>query len=203
MKDRFTDLWNRIKAQGSAEKEFDRLKTMYSEPQRFYHNMNHLKSCLTELSSVQELVQQHDLVEFAIWYHDVIYDTKAKDNEEQSAQLAYDVCLDAKLPHDFANGTKDLILATKHDAVPQGIDARLLIDVDLSILGIPTLEFDEYEQNIRREYSWVPEDQFRQGRSQILQMFLDRDSIYLTDIFKGKYESQARENLQRSIDALR
>ena len=203
MKDRFTNLWNRIKAQGSAEKEFDRLKTMYSEPHRFYHNMNHLESCLTELSSVQELVQQPDLVEFAIWYHDVIYDTKAKDNEEQSAQLAYAVCLDAKLPHDFANATKDLILATKHDAVPQGIDARLLIDVDLSILGKPTLEFDEYEQNIRREYSWVPEDQFRQGRSQILQMFLDRDSIYLTDFFKGKYESQARENLQRSIDALR
>ena len=68
---------------------------------------------------------------------------------------------------------------------------------------ISRIEFDEYEQNIRREYSWVPEDQFRQGRSAILQMFLDRDSIYLTDFFKGKYESQARENLQRSIDALR
>lgn len=202
MIDRFTNLWNRIKAQGSAEKEFDRLKIMYSDPHRFYHNVNHLESCLTELSSVQELVRQPDLVEFAIWYHDAIYDTKAKDNEEQSAQLSYGVCLDAKLPHDFANGTKDLILATKHDAVPQGIDARLLIDVDLSILGKPTLEFDEYEQNLRREYSWVPEDQFRQGRSQILQRFLDRDSIYLTDFFKEKYESQARENLQRSIDAL-
>ncbi len=203
MKDRFTDLWNRIKAQGSAEKEFDRLRTMYSEPQRFYHNMVHVESCLAELDSAGQLVQRPDLVEFSIWYHDAIYDTKAKDNEEQSAQLAYDACLDARLSHDFATGTRDLILATKHDAVPQGIDARLLIDVDLSILGKSVQEFDEYEQNIRREYSWVPEDQFRQGRSAILQMFLDRDSIYLTDFFKGKYESQARENLQRSIDALR
>jgi predicted metal-dependent HD superfamily phosphohydrolase len=203
MKDRFTDLWNRIKAQGSAEDEFDRLKTMYSESHRFYHNMNHVESCLTELGSVQELVQQPDLVEFGIWYHDVIYDTKAKDNEEQSAQLAYDVCLAAGLQKDFANRTRGLILATKHDAVPQGIDTRLLIDVDLSILGKSAEKFDKYEQNIRREYSWVPEDQFRQGRSAILQMFLDRDSIYLTDFFKGKYESQARVNLQRSIDALR
>ena len=203
MKDGFVGLWNRIKAQGSAENEFNKLKTMYSEPHRFYHNLRHVGNCLTELDSVKQLVQQPDLVEFAIWYHDTIYDAQAKDNEEQSAELAYGVCLDAKLSHDFANNTKDLILATKHNSVPQGIDARLLIDVDLSILGKPAAEFDEYEHNIRREYSWVPENQFRQGRSQILQMFLDRDSIYLTDFFKGKYESQARENLQRSIDALR
>lgn len=202
MKDRFTDLWNRIKAQGSAENEFNRLNLRYSEPQRFYHNMNHVKSCLTELDSAKQLVQQPNLVEFAIWYHDAIYDTKAKDNEKRSAQLAYDVCLSAQLQHNFANGTRDLIIATKHDALPPGIDGRLLIDVDLSILGKPTVEFDEYEQNIRKEYSWIPEDQFRQGRSQILQMFLNRDSIYLTDFFKGKYESQARENLQISIEAL-
>lgn len=202
MKDRFTDLWNRIKAQGSAEQEFARLKTMYSEPHRFYHNLPHVNSCLTELDSARQIVQQSDLVEFAIWYHDAIYDTKAKDNEEKSARLAYDVCLTAQLPNDFANGIRDLILATKHNVVPQGIDARVLVDVDLSILGKKPEEFDEYEQNIRQEYSWVPEEHFRQGRSAILKMFLERDSIYLTDFFKGKYESQARANLQRSIDAL-
>ena len=203
MKEKFTNLWNRIKAQGSAEQEFARLKTMYSEPQRFYHNITHIGSCLTELDSARDLVQQPNLVEFAIWYHDAIYNPKAKDNEEQSAQLAYGVCLVAKIPNDFANRTKDLILVTKHDAVPQGIDARVLVDIDLSILGKKPEEFDEYERNIRKEYSLVPEEQFRQGRSAILQIFLSRDSIYLTDFFKGKYESQARANLQRSIEALR
>ncbi len=203
MKENFTNLWNRIKAQNSAEKEFARLKTMYSESHRFYHNLAHINSCLTELGSAQQLVQQPDLVEFAIWYHDVIYNPKAKYNEEKSAQLAYGVCLAAKIPEDFANRTKDLILATKHDAVPRGIDARLMIDVDLSILGKSPEEFDKYERDIRREYSWVSEDQFRQGRSAILQMFLNRYSIYLTDFFKGKYESQARANLQRSIESLK
>src|SRR3989344_383367 len=203
MKEKFVNLWDRIKAQGSAEQEFARLKTMYSEPQRFYHNMAHIGSCLTELDSARDLVQQLDLVEFAIWYHDAIYNPKAKDNEKQSAQLAYGICLAAKIPNDFANRTKDLILVTKHDAVPQGIDARVLVDIDLSILGKKPEEFDEYERNIRKEYSLVPEEQFRQGRSAILQIFLSRDSIYLTDFFKGKYESQARANLQRSIEALR
>lgn len=203
MNQRFLALWNRIKAQGSAEQEFARLKTLYSEPHRFYHNLPHVNSCLTELDSARQIVQQPDLVEFAIWYHDAIYDSKAKNNEEESARLAYDVCLAAQLPKKFANGTRDLIIATKHNVVPQGIDARVLVDVDLSILGKTPEEFDEYEQNIRKEYSRVPEDQFRQGRSAILKMFLERDSIYLTDFFKGKYESQARVNLQRSIESLK
>jgi len=202
MKEKFTNLWARIKAQGSAEQEFNRLKSRYSEPQRFYHTMTHIDSCLTELDSVRDLVQQPDLVEFAIWYHDAIYTPKAKDNEEQSAQLAYDVCLSAKVPKKFATRTRDLILTTKHDAIPKGIDARVVIDIDLSILGKSPEEFDKYEKDIKREYSWVPEEQFRRGRSAILQMFLSRDSIYLTDFFRGKYESQARENLQKSIRAL-
>jgi predicted metal-dependent HD superfamily phosphohydrolase len=202
MIDRFVNLWNRIKAQGSAEYEFNKLKAMYSEPQRFYHNMKHVENCLTELDSVKQFVQQPDLVEFAIWYHDAIYDTKRNHNEEKSAQLAYDVCLTAKLQHNFANITRNLILKTKHNIIPQGIDARLLIDIDLSILGKPTYEFDEYEHNIRREYSWVLESEFKQNRSKILKLFLNRNSIYLTDFFKEKYEYQARENLQKALATL-
>ena len=88
MKEKFTNLWNRIKAQGSVEQEFARLKTMYLEPQRFYHNMAHIGSCLTELDSVRDLVQQPDLVEFAIWYHDAIYNPKLKDNLIKSMRKA-------------------------------------------------------------------------------------------------------------------
>ncbi|MBI4144416.1 N-methyl-D-aspartate receptor NMDAR2C subunit [Candidatus Woesearchaeota archaeon] len=203
MKDRFISLWNRINAQGDAEQEFTRLCEMYSNSERFYHTMTHVRNCLVELDSVRGLVQRFDSVEFAIWYHDAIYDSGVKDNEERSAQLAYDVCLAAQLPKEFAGRVSDLILVTKHNVIPGRIDAEILIDVDLSILGKSPEEFDEYEKNIRREYSEVPEDKFRQGRSTILQMFLNRTSVYLTDFFKAKYEMQARKNLQRSINKLR
>ena len=74
MKKRFIALWDRIEAQGDAEKEFNSLRTMYSKPHRFYHNMDHVKSCLTEFDSARQMVQQPNLVEFAIWYHDAIYE---------------------------------------------------------------------------------------------------------------------------------
>lgn len=203
MEKRFIALWNRIGAKGTPKEEFVKLVSMYSEPQRFYHNMNHVKNCLVELDSARSLISQPDLVELAIWYHDAIYDTRTKENEERSAQLAYDVCASAEFPETFSKGVKDLILATKHDVIPDEIDGKFLVDIDLSILGKPRQEFDEYEKNIRREYSWVPEDKYREGRSAILKMFLDRESIYLTYFFINKYEVQARENIAYSMKKLR
>lgn len=197
MQRRFSELWQRIVAQGKPDTEFRRLNPAYSEPHRFYHNINHINSCLTELDSLP------DSVEFAIWYHDAVYDTKANDNEEQSASLSYNACIVAGLPSSFAEEVRDLIVATKHYKKPQGIDAQLLIDIDLSTLGKPSEEFDEYERNIRREYSWAPEDLFVKGRLAILQMFLDRDSLYMTEFFRKRYESVARENLKRAIAALK
>jgi predicted metal-dependent HD superfamily phosphohydrolase len=49
---------------------------------------------------------------------------------------------------------RDLILATRHDVSPPGGDAALLVDVDLAILGSPAERFDEYERQVRQEYSW-------------------------------------------------
>ena len=202
MKKRFRELWNKIDARGDVEKEFARLKMMYSGPNRFYHNLNHIKDCLKEFDFVRNLAQQPNLIELAIWYHDARYNTQSKDNEEQSAQLAFDTCLTAKLSKKIAGKVRDLILATKHTTIPNGIDTKILIDIDLSILGKCKKEFNEYERNIRKEYSLVPENKFKRGRKAILQCFLDRDIIYLTDFFKTKYEKQARVNLEKSIRKL-
>ena len=93
-------------------------------------------------------------------------------------------------------------MATCHDAVPSGIDQQILLDVDLSILGEKPERFDEYEKQIREEYSWVPGVVFRAKRRSILKGFLKRPAIYSTTKFVGAYEAQARENLNRSIRTL-
>jgi len=157
---------------------------------------------LNEFQQIKHLSQSPKAIEMALWYHDVIYDTKAKDNEEKSAELAYQDCLDASLPKLFAEEVYDLILTTKHNVVPTQNDSQLLVDIDLSILGNPVSEFDKYERNIRAEYNWVPKNQFMTERKKVLQQFLNRDSIFLTDFFKKKYEKQARKNLSRSISNL-
>jgi predicted metal-dependent HD superfamily phosphohydrolase len=94
-------------------------------------------------------------------------------------------------------------MATKHDAMPDSTDSRLLVDIDLAILGAPVERFDEYERQVRQEYSWVPDALFRRKRREILEAFLARPRIFSTDYFQLKYEAQARTNLERSITALR
>lgn len=61
--------------------------------------------------------------------------------------------------------------------------------------------FDEYERNVRAEYDWVEEEQFRKARATILKSFLERPRIYYTDYFHEKYEQKAKTNLERSIAA--
>jgi predicted metal-dependent HD superfamily phosphohydrolase len=203
MKDRFVNLWKQIGGKGDFSIDFNRLISLYSSSERFYHNLFHIENCLNEFDSAKHLSKEPNLLELAIWYHDIIYDTHAKNNEENSAGLLHSLCLEAGLDESFANKSKQLILITKHNIIPQEIDERLIVDIDVSILGRLPAEFDVYEEDIRKEYSWVKDSDFNQGRAEMLKTFLKRPSIYLTDFFKNKYENQAIINLKRSIRKLR
>jgi len=77
------------------------------------------------------------------------------------------------------------------------------VDIDLSVLGAGTERFLEYEEQIRQEYAWVPEEIFRTKRAEILERFLARDVIYRTPEFYQTHEKQARANLRASLERLR
>ncbi len=203
MRERLAELWKRIGAKNTSDSAFKMLDVLYSDKNRFYHNWDHIKNCLDEFSAARYLAVHTNEVELALWFHDAIYDTRAKDNEEQSALMAYHVCIAAGLHQLFTERVKRRILVTNHIVVPENIDEKLMVNIDLSILGKPADEFDEYEKNIRKEYSRVVlEEEYKKGRKDILQGFLDRPVIYSIDLFKDKYEEQARENLEKSIKQL-
>ena len=93
-------------------------------------------------------------------------------------------------------------MATRHNAVPVGRDAEVLVDVDLAILGSDTARFDEYELQVGHEYSWVPENLYRAARRQVLEGFAKRERIYSTEFFYNSHEARARENIARSLSRL-
>jgi predicted metal-dependent HD superfamily phosphohydrolase len=93
-------------------------------------------------------------------------------------------------------------MATRHDAEPIERDEKVLVDVDLAILGETAERFGEYEDQIREEYSWVPGVVYRSKRRKILKGFLARASIFNTRKFIDAYEARARANLERSIERL-
>ncbi len=203
LEQRWTAMCQRLGAQGGASGAYNDLVARYSEPHRAYHTLQHIGHCLDELEQARDLAVNPDAVELALWYHDAIYDTKAKDSEERSAALAVEMVRNASLPDNLGQSVTNLIMATKHAATPSDSDVQLLVDIDLSILGQAEEGFDEYERQVRKEYEWVSEDAFVAGRSAILKSFLERSDIYATQFFRDKYETQARRNIARSLAHLR
>ncbi|MDQ2686612.1 MAG: hypothetical protein M3Y28_01965, partial [Armatimonadota bacterium] len=106
------------------------------------------------------------------------------------------------LPDEIASRVKQLILATKaHQALDGDAACRLLLDADLAILGAPETDYNAYAQAIRREYAWVPDVHYRQGRRRVLETFLQRPRLYLTPSFEP-LEEQARANLRHERERL-
>jgi predicted metal-dependent HD superfamily phosphohydrolase len=181
---------------------FDDLLGHYSENSRAYHTTQHLEECFEQFALVPHLCRYSGEVQVALWFHDSIYDTRSSRNEERSAAWATSVLAAAGAPTEVQLRVSDLVLATRHDLAPVSADASVLVDIDLSILGALPSRFDEYEVQIRREYSWVSEPAFRQGRIEILRKFLARPFVYSTPLLRERLEARARSNLARALSRL-
>lgn len=175
----------------------------YNEEHRNYHTLRHLDECFEHWASLRSTTSHPAEVEVALWFHDAIYDTRRSDNEQQSANWARETAQLVAVSMATSQRIYDLIMCTRHAAQqPVGTDAQALMDVDLAILGADSDRFREYEDQIRREYSWVPDSDFRTARFAILNELLKRDHIYFTSLFRGRYETRARDNIRQSLETL-
>jgi predicted metal-dependent HD superfamily phosphohydrolase len=183
------------------------LEALYRAPERHYHNLSHIEALLGLAQEYRPALSDPDAIEAAIWLHDAIYDSRAKDNEVQSAALARQM-LEGRADAGRLARIAAMIEATATHEVPalghaSAIhDAALFLDMDLSILGAEPDVFDAYEQAVRLEYVWVEEPAWRAGRRAVMQAFLTRQHIFHTQAFRSRFEAMARENLARSIDRL-
>ncbi|MCZ7649181.1 MAG: hypothetical protein M5U26_28655 [Planctomycetota bacterium] len=153
MFERWRALHSNLGARRPAIRIFDLLVAHYAEPHRAYHNLDHIAKLLHGLNEFTGLARDRDAVELGIWFHDVIYDPRAKDNEARSAAWAVEALRELGLPAEFGARVSALVLATAHAQVPVDADVRLLCDLDLAILAAPHEEYEIYERAIRREYA--------------------------------------------------
>lgn len=183
------------------------LSALYVAEGRHYHNLAHIEAMLALAGEYRGLLGDSEAVEAAIWFHDAVYDSKAKDNEAQSADLAEKKLAGRADPSRLGRITAMIVATATHqlprfDDATATRDASLFLDMDLSILGAAPDAFDAYERAIRREYDWVEEPMWRAGRSAVLKNFLARPQIFHSDEFCQRFEPQARLNMARSLEAL-
>ncbi|MHC5020110.1 MAG: HD domain-containing protein [Planctomycetota bacterium] len=173
--ERWSRLWNRLgytpSSQGSRgaaggdsgdgdglQAAFIDLRDRHGEPQRAYHTGEHVAAVLAALDGARDSAEDADCCELALWFHDVIYDVKAKGGANEAASADHCLAVIEQLTGSVtpqAERAARHIRATAHtagDAPPGDPDTRLVLDCDLSILGAAPDAFDRYDQQIRVEY---------------------------------------------------
>ncbi|BAZ30827.1 hypothetical protein NIES4074_32940 [Cylindrospermum sp. NIES-4074] len=185
----------------AANQAFIQIVTAYSTPSRHYHTLKHIHHILVTIDTLQAYATDLPSVQLAAWFHDVVYDTQAKDNEERSADCAGEMLKSLEIPLSKINTVTSLILQTKHHQ-PDDIDSQILLDADLAILAANPVEYQEYANAIRQEYAWVSETDYIKGRQQVLERFLQRQHIYSTPLMFKLAEQSARSNIRAEIQML-
>jgi predicted metal-dependent HD superfamily phosphohydrolase len=180
------------------------LERAYAEPHRRYHTRRHIEQCLALLDTVPDLMDsERQVLTWAIWWHDAIYDAKASDNEEQSAEMAKRDLRELGASIHQRDEVARLIRLTAGHQVEEGDRlGEILVSVDLSILGAPPADYDAYAVQVREEYVHVPDEAWRTGRARVLQHFLEAPVIYPDPAFASRLDAPARANLERELASL-
>lgn len=182
---------------------FDKLVSAYTEPGRHYHNLEHVVEMLKVAGRLAKHCENPTAVQFAVWFHDAVYDATRGDNEARSAELARDELRSMGIESKTIEKVETLIRLTDHRESSTDPDADVLLDADLAVLGAGEARYRRYADAIRREYAHVPDAAYRAGRATVLEKFLARPRIFRTDALFLEAEAAARTNLANEIAALR
>lgn len=195
--------WRGVGAEGDWQPVAALLESLYRQPWRFYHTAAHIERCAADFERVRALCSAPAEVALALAFHDAVYVPESSENEENSALLAQSVLKAHRVADPVVHRIAACIRATDHsESREENSDPAILVDIDLAILAASPAEFDRYEADIRREYAFVSDGDFRAGRARILRRFLDRPHIYSSEYFRNTCEQLARHNLQRSLQNL-
>jgi predicted metal-dependent HD superfamily phosphohydrolase len=124
LEQRWNALWSRIEqgrgppGPGPPPPAFAPIAAAYGAPGRHYHTLDHLAHCFAELDAAVAAGLTHNPValELAVWFHDLVYDPAAGDNEQRSARAAAAAINAFGGPH--VDAVTRLIICTKHDRPP-------------------------------------------------------------------------------------
>ena len=186
------------------------LITLWSTPDRAFHNLRHLIDLLTRVDELSEETRNPDLVRLAAWYHGAIFSVSADqamhrnggEDEAASAALAYEELTEAGVSEKNANRVAELIMnLRRHDLPTSDIDAAALSDADLGCLAIEPQRYREYSHLIYSEYAHLPLLSYLRTRTTIVRKLLARDRLFASPLGQH-WERPARENLEAELRRL-
>lgn len=153
-----------------SEKSITELEKLWNDKTRFYHNVSHLKTIISEIQyniwfGSLSLVEKHTLL-LGAFFHDAIYDPKRKDNEDKSIEFfkkSY-IGKDEMMIEKVCG----LIEVTKHRKRPIEKLQKILWDADNAGFSKGYEHLLKNEKLIQKEYSFVTHNVYKDSRIKFL-----------------------------------
>lgn len=186
----------------AEEQQARDLATVWSAPERCFHNLTHLKDTLENVDFLAEQARDIDALHLAVWFHGAVFDVSeaAVERSEgginimESAKLAQNRLTFLGLPPEKVDTIVALIESLYRHKATEDIDSQVLCDADLAILSADPEEYLDYLQAIREEYRAYSNERFVETRLEIVESLLARPQLFYTHT-AATWEEQARENL--------
>jgi predicted metal-dependent HD superfamily phosphohydrolase len=171
---------------------------------RPYHNLEHVKRMLDFCEPALIEMDNPEAFVLAVAFHDLIYVAGAKDNELKSAEAAVEWMRTHRIQ--FEKGQQEvweLIMATMGHKIQEGdplyFEKSWIIDADL--IGF-VRDWERNAELIREEFSFIPEDEWRAGRTGFLEAFAKREPFYYVPAHEAEFGAQAKANIRSEIEDL-
>lgn len=166
-----------------------------TSPHRHYHGLGHI-SIMLRTFGPSEYWREYVAATF---FHDIVYDVHASDNEELSAVSAR-MWLDERKHDVDVDLVVEMILATKAHQCTERPDINTVIRADLNILWSSPITYRWYASGIRKEYAHVPNADYRKGREQVLVQL--SKAVELSEDLGTLYNRAFAPNMNWEIAAL-
>jgi pantetheine-phosphate adenylyltransferase len=151
-----------------------RVAERWCERHRFWHGPAHVRGMLEAVREGANAEEEWEVLSLAALYHDAIYNPRAADNEEASAELLRQDAADPL--HPSILGAIKLIEVSKWAGPAESAREKAFFALDTFQLSdeCPLRERLAYELAIFREYQWVDLATYQQKRVEFLQSWANR-----------------------------
>ncbi|MYS59416.1 HD domain-containing protein [Streptomyces sp. SID5468] len=201
--DRWCVLLRRAGATADPVPYGENLIARWSEPHRRHHTTDHLRTVLDHAEELAAHATDPDAVLLAGWFHDAVYRPERSENEERSAALAERALREAGLAGPLTAEVARLVrLTADHDPAPGDRNGELLTDADLADLAGSPERYAAYASSVRDEYAFVPDEEFRAARAEVLRQLLSRPRVFRTPYGAVHWERAARHNVGTELALL-
>lgn len=187
---------------------------MYGDKDRSYHDFDHAIEVLSWVNRACEEYSEDALEPFthlelrlAALFHDVIYTTAGSPtNERESCELMRRELAGVVLEESLELVSQLIMYTAQHgklNASDLPLAGQILMDCDIANMGQFHWEVFAYNnKNVVAELSlkYTPEE-IAVGRQAFLGGLLAKESIFLSEFFRTRFEEQARRNLTRALEA--